>query len=275
MLLLLDNFEQVTDAAAGLAELLQHCAGITAVVTSREALRVRGERLYPVAPLSLPPSGNGSPPPIGLVMESEAVRLFVERAVELRPDFAVTDDNVAAIAAICIHVDGLPLAIELAVARLRLFSPEDLSDRLKSRLDLLRGGARDMPDRQQTLRNTIEWSYELLSEKECRLFQLFGVFSGARFDAVEGLAGRIDALSDIDVIDGLESLVDKSLVRRLEDDGPWFSMLETIREYAGERLAEDPELARAVAQAHAEHYVELASRLRPMLIGATRRQTLD
>ena len=275
MLLLLDNFEQVTDAAAGVAELLQHCAGITAVVTSREALRVRGERLYPVAPLSLPPSGNGSPPPIGLVMESEADRLFVERAVELRPDFAVTDDNVAAIAAICIHVDGLPLAIELAVARLRLFSPEDLSDRLKSRLDLLRGGARDMPDRQQTLRNTIEWSYELLTEKECRLFQLFGVFSGARFDAVEGIAGRIDALSDVDVIDGLESLVDKSLVRRLEDDGPWFSMLETIREYAGERLAEDPELARAVAQAHAEHYVELARGLRPMLIGATRQQTLD
>ncbi len=275
MLLLLDNFEQVTDAAAGLADLLQNCAGISAVVTSREALRVRGERLYPVEPLSLPPSGNGSTPPIGVVMESEAVRLFVERAVELRPDFAVTDGNVSAIAAICIRLDGLPLALELAAARLRLFSPEDLNDRLKSRLDLLRGGARDMPGRQQTLRNTIEWSYELLSEDERRLFQLFGVFSGARFNAVEDLAGRIDALPDVDVIDALESLVDKSLVRRLEDDGPWFSMLETIREYAGERLAEDPELASTLARAHAEHYVEFAGRLRPMLMGSTRQQTLD
>ena len=276
MLLLLDNFEQVTEAASGLAAVLQSCPGITVLVTSREALRVRGERLYPVDPLSLPPSGNGSAPPIEAVMESEAVRLFVERAVEVRPDFQVTDDNVSAIAAICIQLDGLPLALELAAARLKLFSPDDLSDRLKSRLDLLRGGARDLPDRQQTLRNTIEWSYELLTEEERRLFQLFGVFSGTRFDAVEDVADRIDALSDVDVIDDLESLVDKSLVRRVDDDrGPWFSMLETIREYAGERRSEDPELSTAARRAHAEYYTEMAGRLRPMLIGATRRETLD
>lgn len=275
MLLLLDNFEQVIDAAAGLAELLQSCPGITAVITSREALRVRGERLYAVAPLSLPPSGNGSAPPIEAVMESEAVRLFIERAVEVRPEFEVTGDNVSAIAAICIHLDGLPLALELAAARLRLFSAEDLNDRLKSRLDLLRGGARDMPDRHQTLRNTIEWSYELLSDQERRLFQLFGAFSGARLEAVEDVAGRIEPMSEVDVIDGLESLVDKSLVRGVEDDGPWFSMLGTIREYAGERLAEDPELDDAARRAHAEHYVELAGRRRPELIGTTRQDALD
>ena len=275
MLLLLDNFEQVTDAAAGLAQVMESCPGITVVVTSREALRVRGERLYPVAPLTLPPSGKGSAPSIEAVMESEAVRLFVERGVAVRPDFEVTDDNVAAIVAICISLDGLPLALELGAARLKLFSAEDLSDRLKSRLDLLRGGARDLPGRQQTLRDTIEWSYDLLSDEERRLFQLLGVFSGSRFEALEEVAARIDAFSDIDVIDGLESLVDKSLVRSVDDEGPWFSTLETIREYAGERLAEDAELAGAAQRAHAEHYAELANSLRPDLVGATREPALD
>ncbi len=275
MLLLLDNFEQVTEASAGLAQLLQRCPGVTVVVTSREALRVRGEHLYVVAPLSLPPAGTGSTPPIDVVMQSEAVHLFVERAVESRPDFEVTDENVSAIAAICIQLDGLPLALELAAARLRLFSPQDLSERLQSRLDLLRGGARDMPDRQQTLRNTIDWSYELLGDEERRLFELLGVFAGARFAAVEDVAARVGSMSDADVIDGLESLVDKSLVRSVDDGGPWFSMLETIRAYAGERLGERPDMAASVQRAHAEHYVELANRLRPKLIGSTRQTTLD
>ncbi len=275
MLLVLDNFEQVTTAATGLATVLQACPAISVVVTSREALRVRGERLYPVEPLSLPPSGNGSAPPLEAVLESEAVRLFVERAVEVRPDFEVTESNVPAIAAITIQLDGLPLALELAAARLKLFSAEDLSHRLQSRLDLLRGGSRDMPGRQQTLRDTIEWSYDLLSEPERRLFQVFGIFAGGRFDAVEAVAGRIDALADVDVIDGLESLVDKSLIRRIEDDGPWFTMLETIREYAAERLAEDDELAAAARRAHADYYVALADRLRPDLVGDTRARTLD
>jgi predicted ATPase/class 3 adenylate cyclase len=276
MLLLLDNFEQVTEAASSLAELLKSCAGITSVVTSREALRVRGERLYPVSPLSLPPSGNGSAPAIEEVMESEAVRLFVERAVEVRPDFEINPDNVSDIASICVHLDGLPLAIELAAARLKLFSPEDLRERLSSRLDLLRGGARDMPDRQQTLRKTIEWSFELLTPEERLLFQVFSVFLGARFEAVETIASRIGSLSDIDIIDGLESLVDKSLIRSIEaaDNKTWFSMLGTIREYANERLVEDPELAQDAKRQHALYYVELARERKSDSIGKDREAVL-
>ena len=275
LLLLLDNFEQVTEAAVDVADLLSNCPGVMAVITSREALRVRGERLYPVPPLSLPPSGNGSSPPIEAVVEAESVRLFVERAVSVRPDFEVTTGNVNDVASICIQLDGLPLAIELAAARLKLFSPEDLLVRLESRLDLLRGGARDLPGRQQTLRGTIDWSYELLSDEDRRLFQLFAVFSGARFEAVEEVAGRVEAMAGVDVIDGLESLVDKSLVRSVDADGPWFEMLQTMREYAAERLAEDEELAAAARRAHAEHYVELATRLRPELVGAGRQHALD
>jgi predicted ATPase/class 3 adenylate cyclase len=274
MLLVLDNFEQVTDAAVGVADLLSSCPDVVAVITSREALRVRGERLFPVPPLSLPPPGNGGAPPLSEVVEAESVRLFVERAVAVRPDFEITEENVSEVAAICIRLDGLPLAIELAAARLKLFSPEDLLGRLERRLDLLRGGARDLPGRQQTLRGTIEWSYELLSEDERRLFQLFSVFSGARFEAVEEVADRVDSMAGVDVIDGLESLVDKSLVRSVDADGPWFEMLQTMREYAAEQLAADAALAAEVRRAHAEHYVELAVRLRPKLVGGSRADTL-
>jgi predicted ATPase/class 3 adenylate cyclase len=276
MLLLLDNFEQVTEAAVGLADLLGSCAGITSIVTSREALRVRGERLYPVPPLSLPPSGNGKAPPIESVMESEAVVLLVERAVEVYSNFEITTDNVSTIASICIRLDGLPLAIELAAARLKIFSPEELLVRLSSRLDLLRGGARDLPSRQQTLRNTIEWSYDLLESGERVLFEVFSVFSGARIEAVEAIAGKVDVLSSIDVIDGLESLVDKSLIRRVEtEDGkPRFTMLETIREYAHERLGEQPEVARKAKEEHALYYVELARKRRPELAGERRHAVL-
>ena len=144
MLLLLDNFEQVIAAAPGLAELLGACAGITALVTSRQALHVRGEQLFTVPALSLP-APAGAAPSIKSALQAAAVRLFVERAVEARPDFAITNDNVAAIASICRRVDGLPLAIELAAARLKLFSPAELDERLERRLDLLRGGARDLP----------------------------------------------------------------------------------------------------------------------------------
>ncbi len=274
MLLLLDNLEQVTEAAAGLAQILQACPDVTLMATSREALRVRGERLYPVAPLSLPPTGNGSIPAIETVLESEAVRLFVERAVELRPDFEITADNTNAIVEICRRLDGMPLAIELATARLKLFTPHALQDRLERRFDLLRGGARDLPDRQQTLRATLEWSYELLGDEERQLLQLIGVFSGARFEAVEDVAARTGSLASIDVIGGLESLVDKSLVRGVDETGPWFSMLQTIRAYAAERLAEDTALSAAVRRAHAEYYCELATELRSRLTGPHREETL-
>ena len=169
MLLLLDNFEQVMEAAEGVADLLQRCAELKVLVTSREALRVRGEHLLAVPPLSLPTvAGQVS---AEAVAASEAVRLFLERARQAQPSFALTDENAAAVAEISARLDGLPLAIELAAARLKLFSPDELRDRLHSRLELLGRGPRDLPARQRTLRSTIEWSYELLDEEERAVFQ--------------------------------------------------------------------------------------------------------
>src|SRR5215208_7165727 len=159
LLLVLDNFEQVIEAVDGVSELLQHCPELKALVTSREALRVRGEHLFPVPPLALPDGGETA---AELLAEYDAIRLFVERAREVQPDFALTDENAAAVAEICARLDGLPLAIELAAATLTLFSPEELLHRLDRRLDVLRGGPRDLPARQQTLRGMIEWSHDLL-----------------------------------------------------------------------------------------------------------------
>jgi predicted ATPase len=173
-LLVLDNFEQVTTAAPTVVELLEGCQGLKLLVTSREALRVRPEHLFPVPPLSLPRSAPGHRSAAELA-GYEAVQLFVERAQAVSADFHLTEDNADAVADICWRLDGLPLAIELATARLNLFSPEALRDRLGSRLRLLRGGPRDLPARQQTLRATIEWSYQLLEPGEQRLFDLLSV----------------------------------------------------------------------------------------------------
>jgi predicted ATPase/class 3 adenylate cyclase len=259
MLLLLDNFEQVMAAADGVAELLQQCSELKVLVTSREALRVRGEHLLAVPPLA----------------DDEAVGLFVERAREARPDFALTDDNAAAVAEICARLDGLPLAIELAAARLRLFSPHDLNDRLRSRLELLGRGPRDLPARQQTLRGAIEWSYQLLDDEERAIFQLLSVFSPTRVEAVEAVAGRVGSLDDIDVIDRLTSLVEKSLVQSVEAAGRQrLSMLETIREYAAERLNEEPGLERSAREAHAAYFSEFAQDRRERLYGPEREDTL-
>src|SRR5439155_14769903 len=184
----------------------------------------------------------------------EAVQLFVERARAVRPDFRLTDDHAAAVAEICLRLDGLPLAIELATARINLFSPEALRDRLGSRLQLLRSGARDLPARQQTLRDTIEWSYQLLEPTEQRLFELLSVFSGITLEAVEAVASSINGAhgTGIDPLEELGSLVDKSLIRPA-DTGAGESrlvMLETIREYAAERLGDLPEFSTAVRRAH-------------------------
>jgi predicted ATPase len=187
------------------------------------------------------------------------VRLFVARAHEVRPRFLLTDDNAAVVAEICARLDGLPLAIELAAARLNLFSPQELRDRLQSRLDLLRGGARDLPARQRTLRSTIEWSYDLLDVEERGIFQLFSVFSSARVDSLEEVAARLESLAAIDVIERLASLVDKSLVRGAEEArGQRLSMLDTIREYAAERLDAEPELRTAARRSHAEYFASFA-----------------
>ena len=274
MLLLLDNLEQAISCAPGLAELLEACAGITALVTSREALHVRGEQLFAVQALSLP--SPTEPLTVESALQSEAVRLFVERAVETRPDFTITDDNVSAIVSICRNVDGLPLALELAAARLKLFSATELDKRLEHRLDLLRGGPRDLPDRQRTLRNAIEWSYELLSPGERLLYAVLGSFSGARLDDVEEVTEKIKALSAIDVVDGMQSLVDKSLLRSIDTTGGkrWFSMLQTIRDYANERLNEHPELCDEVRRRHAEHFAVMARDLRPALRGPDRNAVL-
>jgi predicted ATPase/class 3 adenylate cyclase len=274
VLLLLDNFEQVMDAVDGVADLLQHCLQVKILVTSRAALRLRGEHLFPVPPLSLP-QVRGAQMSADTLAGYEAVRLFVERAREVQPAFVLTDDNANAVAEICTRLDGLPLAIELAAARLRLFSPEELRDRLRDRLRLLRGGPRDLPTRQQTLRGTIEWSYELLDAEERALFRLLSVFSPTRVEAVESVAARLEPLEDSDVLDRLTSLVDKSLVRSVDGlGGPRLSMLETIREYAAERLEEEPELSVAARRAHAEYFSDFASRTHDRLYGPERKHTL-
>jgi predicted ATPase/class 3 adenylate cyclase len=274
MLLLLDNFEQVVDAADGVADLLQQCSQLKVLVTSREALRVRGEHLFPVPPMSLPSSAEHAT--TESVAGYEAVRLFVERAREAAPNFALTDDNAGAVAEICARVDGLPLALELAAARLKLFSPDALRDRLLSRLELLRGGARDLPTRQRTLRSTIEWSYELLDGEERAMFGLLSLYSPARVESVEEVAVRVEALRDVDVVERLASLVDKSLVRSVVDRArPRLWMLETIREYAAERLEEEPDLALPARQAHAEYFSSFAEERRNLLSGPEREQTLD
>jgi predicted ATPase/class 3 adenylate cyclase len=277
VLLLLDNFEQVTVAAPTAVQLLRDCPGLKHLVTSREALHVSGEHLFPVPPLRLPESALRHPS-AEQIARCEAVELFVERARAIRPDFRLTDDNAAAVAEICQRVDGLPLAIELAAARLNIFSPEALRQRLSSRLQLLSSGARDLPARQQTLRATIEWSYQLLEPGEQRLFELLSIFSTARFETVEVVASAINQLSDlkVDVLDGLASLLDKSLVRQpgLGDGEPRLGMLETIREYAAERLDDWPEFRAAARRAHAAYFAAFGREQWEHLTGPRREPAL-
>jgi predicted ATPase/class 3 adenylate cyclase len=240
LLLVLDNFEQVLAAAPAVAGLSASSPGLKLLVTSRTPLRLSGERTYPVPPLELP----------------ESVRLFAERAHAAALEFDVTDENEDAVAEICSRLDGLPLAIELAAPRIRSLPPAALLRRLDRRLKLLTGGAQDLDERQRTLRATIEWSYELLPQAERELFAQLGVFvGGSRLDAAEALCDSVG----IDVLDGLHSLVEKSLLRQRPDaDGePRFWMLETIREYALELLDEAGALADA-RQRHAELFLALS-----------------
>jgi predicted ATPase len=257
MLLLLDNLEQVTDAALGIAELLQHCPGLTVLVTTRESLRVRAETLFAVPPLSLP---DGDAVSVEQAGRCDAVRLFVERAAALVPGFGLTDDNVRDVVSICRRLDGLPLAIELAAARVNLFDVGELRLRLAGRLDELRGGPRDLPERQRTLRRAIEWSTGFLDDQERTVFAALSVFDGARLADIEAVLGPETAVTEVDVVECLGSLVDKNLVRSsLTAEGrPRLSMLETIRGYGTELLGADPQVAEALRRAHAEHYTELA-----------------
>jgi predicted ATPase/class 3 adenylate cyclase len=277
VLLVLDNFEQVMSAAPTAVELLSGCPGLKLLVTSREALHVRGERLYAVPPLSLPQAGR-EPPTAAELAGYEAVQLFVERAQAVRPDFHLTNENSAAVADICLRVDGLPLAIELATARINLFSPEELHQRLGSRLALLRGGSRDLPSRQRTLRATIEWSYQLLEPGERRLFELLSIFPVTGLNAVEAVAEELDWLTETggDTLDGLSSLLDKSLIHKVDPDdlASRLVMLETIREYAAERLDELPEFAASARQAHAAYFADFAKRQWQDLTGQRREAAL-
>ena len=278
MLLVLDNLEQVTEAGGVVAQLLTECSRLTVLATSRQALHVRAEQVYPVPPLALPPVGRGAMS-AAQVGGYEAVRLFLDRARVVRPDFALTNDNAAAVAEICRRLDGLPLAIELAAARLRLFSPEVLRDRLGDRLGLLRSGPRDLPERQQALRATMDWSYDLLEPGEQRLFELMAVFADAEVSAIEGVAGSLGDVDgvELDVLDGLAGLVEKSLLRQVDVPGgePRMSMLETIREFARDRLDQHPELRAEARTAHATWYADLARRMRPDLVGSGREAALD
>ncbi len=254
LLLVLDNFEQVIDAAGLVARLLADTPGVKVLVTSRERLRLTGERELALSPLELPPAG-GSAMDEGLAAYG-SVALFVERARAVRSSFELATLSEAgrrAVAEICRRLDGLPLAIELAAARLRLLTPEALLGRLDQQLKLLTGGARDMPERQQTMRAAIAWSYDLLADDERRTFERLSVFSGGwTLDAAE----RLDP--DADVLELLSQLADKSLLVIEERDGAMrYRMLETIRQFAAERLRERGEEPRS-REAHAAWFVELA-----------------
>jgi len=257
-LLLLDNFEQVLPAASVVAETLEACPSLKALVTSRSSLRIYGEQEFPVAPLE----------------QNSAIELFVQRAAAVWPDFAITSENVPVVQEICSRLDGLPLAIELAAARTKVLSPSAILDRLQSRLQLLTGGALDLPERQQTLRKTIDWSHSLLNESERRLFRRFSAFvGGCTLEAAEAVCNTSRDLG-IDLFEGLSSLLDKNLVHRVDRTGdPRFAMLETIREYAIERLNDSGEQS-AVRRAHAAYCLVLAEEGNPELGPADRARWL-
>ena len=273
LLLVLDNLEQVVAAAPRVAALLAACPGLTVLATSRAPLRLSGEREFPVPPLTLPdrlaePCVTPELPPLAERTCGEAVRLFVARAEEADPSFALTEANAAAVAEICRRLEGLPLAIELAAARVRLLPPDALLARLGRRLPLLAGGARDRPPRHRTMRDAIGWSYDLLDEAEQALFRRLAVFvGGCTLEAVEAVG---DAAGDLglEVLEGVAALVEHSLLRREEGPAgaaggePRFGMLETVREFGLEQLAEHGEEA-ATRRAHADAFLALAERARP------------
>ena len=257
MLLLLDNFEHLVRAAPILAELLAVDPNLKILVTSRAALHVYGEHEFPVPPLALPDSL--CMPSVELLSGYPAVALFVQRAVAAKPDFELTRENAAVVAEICARLDGLPLAIELAAARVKVLSLSSMRTRLARRLQLLTGGARDLPQRQQTLRSAIDWSYDLLSAAEQKLFRRLSVFVGGC--TLEGGEAVCDTKGDLDLdlLDGVSSMVDKSLLQQVEhaNGESRFVMLETIREYALEKLEASGEVA-LTKRAHAAYCLVLA-----------------
>ena len=273
LLLLLDNFEQVVAAVVQVMDLLAACPRLKVLVTSREVLHVQAEHEFPVPPLELPDPKRL--PDLAVLSHNAAVALFLQRAQATKPDFQLTNSNARAIAEICVRLDGLPLAIELAAARMKLLPPQALLARLDQRLTVLAGASRDVPARQQTLRNTIAWSYNLLGAAEQRLFRRLSVFvGGGTLQAVEAVCAALDNADEAgQVLDGVASLVDKSLLQQTEQEGEEarFVMLETIREYGLERLTVNAEME-ATRQAHADYYLALAEEAEPHLKGAEQGQ---
>ncbi len=257
--LVLDNFEHVLSAAALVADLLGACPLLRVLTTSRAALHLSGEYLYPVSPLALPAAGRVQP--LAELAQVEAVRLFVDRARAVKPDFALTELNAPAVVAIVRRLDGLPLALELAAARVRVLSPAALVSRFDQRLPLLTGGPQDRPDRQRTLRNTIAWSYDLLREDEQALFRRLAIFAGGWTLEAAAAVAAID--EQLDVLEGMAALLDNSLVHGEEQDAePRYAMLETIREFGLEQLAAAGEEDRT-RDRHALYFLHLAERLTP------------
>jgi predicted ATPase/class 3 adenylate cyclase/Tfp pilus assembly protein PilF len=309
MLLVVDNFEQVIPAAPQVSSLLKAAPQLKVLVSSRIALRLYGEREYHVPPLSLPDrkllqehkasnhAGLSSSEKVVLrsahrtgetaqqakahleqYTQCEAVRLFVDRCQAIKADFQITPDNAPDIARICARLDGLPLAIELAAARIRLFTPQALLGRLSERLKILTGGAKDLPARQQTLRGAIEWSYDLLSEEEKQLFRRLSVFNGGRtLEAIETVC-NVDGSLQIDVLEGVQSLLDKSLLVEREGHNrePRYWMLETIQEYAWDQLRKTGEReAAALRREHALYFMALAEEAEAHLTGKEQHEWLD
>ena len=272
-LIVLDNFEQLLAAAPVATELIRASAGLRILVSSRAALRVSGEQEFPVPPLALP--DLASHPGLAAISQFEAVRLFIERAVAAKPDFTATNENAPAIAGICERVDGLPLAIELAAARVRLFSPQALLSRLNETFAALGTGARDLPGRQQTLRGAIEWSYDLLDEDGRRTLARFGVFArGAALEQAVVVCGPPPERGT-EGIDALDQLADQSLLRRVPElQEPRFLMLQTIREYAAQRLEESGEAA-PIRDRHVDAFLKLAEAAQPHLFGGSQKAWLD
>jgi predicted ATPase/DNA-binding SARP family transcriptional activator len=263
-LLVLDNLEQVLEAALVLAELLAGAPGTQLLVTSRAPLDLPEERIYPVPPLQLPDTSRHLQ--LARLEETEAIRLFLDRARDARVDFALSDENAEAVAELCLRLDGLPLALELAAARIKLLSPRQILERLGGRLEPLKAmpGA-GLPERHRTLRAAVDWSYDLLTADEQALFASLGVFVGGfSLDGAAAVAGDLD----LDLVDGIESLLNNSLLRteRMSEGEPRFGMLETIREYAVERLAEGGD-GEAVRRRHAGFYLQLAEDAEPALLG--------
>ncbi len=288
VLLVLDNLEQVVDGAPVVGDLLRAAPGLKVLATSRAPLRVSGEQEFPVPGLPVPPDpgqlGGYEAARIGgawhidpaELTTYEAVRLFVARAVSVRPDFCVTNENAPAVAAICARLQGMPLAIELAAARVKLLTPDAILARLEHQLNLLAAGARDLPARQQTLRGAIAWSYDILDQADRRLLDRLSVFAnGFDLDAAEAIGGPApdEPPAPRDILDGLMALADQSLIRSIDADPPRFYLLETIREFAAEMLDRDLDAAATRAR-HTTWYLELAERAAQGLSGPDQRTLL-